>query len=49
MRKKRWREKQTITLEPLEHMVQDWHDEVKTYCAKSNEVKEKCNFVFGKK
>ena len=39
---KGWRDTKSITLEPLEHMIQDWPNEVRDYCKKNPEMKKIC-------
>jgi len=39
---KGWREKHSITYEPLENMVQDWPNEVRQYCNKNQEIRDIC-------
>jgi hypothetical protein len=39
---KGWREKNSITLEPLENMIQDWPTEVRNYCERNEELKLIC-------
>jgi len=49
---KGWRDRASITLEPLQHMVQDWPIEVTKYCVKNDDIKKIClkkyNFLFNK-
>jgi len=40
---KGWRDKKSITMEPLENMVEDWPDEVKKYYEKSQEIEDICH------
>jgi hypothetical protein len=35
---KGWRDNDSITLEPLENMIQDWATEVRQYCEKNQEI-----------
>jgi len=44
---KGWRDKKSITMEPLDNMVQDWPNEVKRYCEKNQEINEICRRVHG--
>jgi hypothetical protein len=44
---KGWRDKKTITMEPLDNMVQDWLNEVKKYCEKSKEMEEISHREYG--
>jgi hypothetical protein len=39
---KGWQDAKSITLEPLEHMIQDWPDEVRDYCKKNPKMKKIC-------
>jgi hypothetical protein len=37
-----WRDKDSITFEPLTTMIQDWPKEVRRYCEKNKEFEEIC-------
>jgi hypothetical protein len=37
-----WQDKKSLTMEPLENMVQDWPNMLRDYCAESAQVREIC-------
>jgi hypothetical protein len=44
---KGWRDKKSITMEPLEIMAQDWPNEVRAYCNKNPEIDSICRRDYG--
>jgi hypothetical protein len=44
---KGWRDKDSITMEPLQNMVEDWPEKVKEYCEKNREMKDICHRDYG--
>ncbi len=42
-----WRDKDSITMEPLQNMVEDWPEKVKEYCEKNRKIKDICRRYYG--
>jgi hypothetical protein len=43
---KGWLDKKATSLEPIEHMIQDWPNEVREYCKKNPEMRKICKKLY---